>query len=334
MKRIFLLLVVIVAASAVTPVFAQSSGEFRSDVKGPPYPWTNLNFSNEPGTLRFAIVSDRAGWPRAGVLERAVDVLNRLQPEFVISIGDQADTPDDETSVPEFDREHNFLDGIVGKLTMPYFYVAGNHDIYNALAARQYHKRRGRPYYSFVYKNVLFLVLCTEDPPPDQISTRQIAYIQKTLRANPSVRWTFVFLHRPWFSPKEKNHTIWKKMESMLSDRPHTVFAGHWHHYEPYTKNGRKYIVLATTGGDIRRKAPQDTIFDEIVWVTLREKGKEPAITNLTLKGMLPWDFRTPISLDEKDNRQKRNPKERTPERKTKAAPKQGSPPRQSTSRK
>lgn len=297
MKRWFCLFIIVAMTASL--VVAQPAGEFRSDVKGPPYPWTHLNFADEAGTLRFAIVADRTGNPRPGVLERAVQMLNLLQPELVLSVGDIADNPDDGASVPKFDREHTVLNNIVGKLRMPFFHVAGNHDIYNDLAAQRYRTRHGKPYYSFVYKNVLFLILCTEDPPADNISKEQVAYVEQAIRANKDVRWTFVFLHKPFFTAeKDKANPAWTQIETALADRPYTVFAGHWHNYNAYTKGGRKYIVLATTGGVSDLAGTQEGRFDHVVWVTLGEKDKEPSIANLALNGILPWDFRPATSLD------------------------------------
>lgn len=43
------------------------------------------------GTLRFAIICDRTGGMRAGVFERAVEKINSLDPEFVMSVGDLID---------------------------------------------------------------------------------------------------------------------------------------------------------------------------------------------------------------------------------------------------
>src|SRR5262245_13834812 len=51
-------------------------------------PWTHLRMNNEPDVFRFAIVSDRTGGHREKVFSRAVEQLNYLQPEFVLSVGD------------------------------------------------------------------------------------------------------------------------------------------------------------------------------------------------------------------------------------------------------
>src|SRR5262249_31154296 len=53
----------------------------------------------------------------------------------------------------------------IAKLHCPFVYCVGNHDVNNEATAEAWRQRRGPTYYSFTYKNALFLVLCTEDPP-------------------------------------------------------------------------------------------------------------------------------------------------------------------------
>src|SRR5262249_20182937 len=51
-------------------------------------PWTNLRLNNDPSEFKFLVVSDRTGGHRAGVFSQAVEQINLLQPEFVVSVGD------------------------------------------------------------------------------------------------------------------------------------------------------------------------------------------------------------------------------------------------------
>jgi len=51
-------------------------------------PWTRLEVKSGAGRFHFAIVADRAGGNRAGVLAEAVRKLNLVQPAFVLSLGD------------------------------------------------------------------------------------------------------------------------------------------------------------------------------------------------------------------------------------------------------
>ena len=50
---------------------------------------------------------------------------------------------------------------------MPFFFLPGNHDYYNDAAISVWGERFGdeRGYYYFIYKDVRFLMINTEDPP-------------------------------------------------------------------------------------------------------------------------------------------------------------------------
>ena len=59
------------------------------------------------------------------------------------------------------------MDDDLEQLDMPFFFVPGNHDINTDVSLEVWRERFGdsRDYYHFVYKNVLFLMVSTEDPP-------------------------------------------------------------------------------------------------------------------------------------------------------------------------
>ncbi len=78
--------------------------------------------------FQFAILGDRGGGASPlGTYERAVDQLNWLQPEFVMSVGDYVEgyTADQ----AEMNAQWEEFEGLVGKLQMPFFYVRGNHEL-------------------------------------------------------------------------------------------------------------------------------------------------------------------------------------------------------------
>lgn len=251
-------------------------------------PWTHLNLYNDPDNFQFAIVSDRTGEHRPGVFASAIEKLSLLKPEFVMSIGDLIEGYTDDEN--ELNAQWDAFVAIVGKSEIPFFYVPGNHDISNEVMAKKWYQRLGRSFYHFIYRNVLFLCLNTEDQHGASISDQQIDYFRKVLNDNPPgrVRWTLIFMHEPlWEYEGNKN---WQKFESLLTDRPYTVFAGHEHRYNKSLRNGQRYYVLATTGGcgsgeDGEPLGLAECEFDHIVWVTMTDDG--PVMANLLLEGIL-----------------------------------------------
>lgn len=259
-------------------------------------PWTTLQVNNNPADFRFAVISDRTGGHREKVFSQAVDRINLLQPEFVMSVGDLIEgyTTKPEVIAQQWDE---FV-GYVKRLQMPFFYVPGNHDITNQEMLKAYKERFGRPYYHFVYRDTLFLSVNSEDTPGKgtNITPEQVAYFKKVAEANPSPRWTFIFLHKPMWVGKEVDTNGWAELEKALGDRQFTVFCGHEHVYEKYVRNGRNFYQLATTGGASRLRGIQYGEFDQIAWVTM--KGNRPIIGNIALDGVLPENLRHPESTE------------------------------------
>src|SRR5262249_26797207 len=147
----------------------------------------------------------------------------------------------------------------------------------------------GRRYYHFVYKNVLFLIVCSDDPFEDKrghIGDEQLAYLKKALDENRGVHWTIVALHRPMWTEEGLEKSGWLKVEELLTDRPYTVFCGHIHTYRKFVRNGMNYYQLATTGGASRVRGVRYGEFDHFVWVTMKKDG--PVLANVLLDGVYP----------------------------------------------
>lgn len=279
---------------------------------------TDKPYLNQPENFQFAIVGDRTGEHREGVFASAVGQLNLLRPEFVISVGDLIEGYSEDKQVLE--QEWQEFDAHVKGLDMPFYYVVGNHDMGNDVMLEMWRQRLGPTYYHFVYKGVLFIALNTEDPPTPMdpkvkvevgelialsktdpqaaqskyeqlgpalaavertnISKKQVRYVEKVLKQNKDVRWTFLFMHKPaWEHPSP----VFEKIEALLDERPYTVFGGHMHNYLHSERNGRDYIRLGTTGGTWMGRDPAGD-FDHITWVSMTDDG--PTIANLLMSGI------------------------------------------------
>ena len=188
---------------------------FESNVETTVKPWTHLNFYNDPKNFKFAIVSDRAGGMRPGIFPDAARKLNLILPEFVMSVGDFI--PGNTADRAQLEKEWAEFDAELKPLKVPFFFVPGNHDINNDVMRDVWNERSGVPYYSFVYKNVLFLALDSTGEKGDIVPDCQVESMKKALEKYPDARWTFVFLHHPlWLYDAP---TGFAKVEKLLEGR-------------------------------------------------------------------------------------------------------------------
>lgn len=131
---------------------------------GPATPWLGIDrLPERPEEFSFILISDRTGLARPGVFERGVEVANMLRPDFAIQIGDSIEGYTH--NLATLDEQWAELDKITANLEVPLFRVAGNHDISNELMRNEWLRRFGALHYHFLYRDVLFLVLDTQDPP-------------------------------------------------------------------------------------------------------------------------------------------------------------------------
>jgi UDP-2,3-diacylglucosamine pyrophosphatase LpxH len=265
-----------------------------------PKPWSAKPALTDPNRFSIAIMTDRTGGHRPGIWMQAVERINWLRPDFVVSVGDLIEgyTEDDDEIAAQWTE---FL-GFIEQMEMKFFFVPGNHDVTNPKLHRIWREKFGREWYSFDYKGVHFVCLNSEDPSA-HIGDEQLAWLKSDLSQNSAARWTLVFLHKPIWTYSERDQlagnpdsTNWTKIAEMLGERPHTVFAGHVHHYVQYQRNGRDYYSLATTGGSSAMRGLPYGEFDHITWLTMEKDG--PRVANLLLDGVQPASIVTEQSIE------------------------------------
>lgn len=266
----------------------QATSTIDIDVEGK-NPWTRLEISNSSKNFQFVVAAD---------VSRSVDKLNLLQPEFVVSVGNQIEG---ETETAEqWTKQWAEFDSAIAPLQMPCFFCAGDRDIPNESMSEQWHRKFGRSYYSFRYRDVLFLVLNTEDLPaegvPYQIGTAQQRWAIEQLNNNRDARWTFVIMHKPtWTFIKKEHHPGklgWESIEDALQGRSYTVLAGHLGEFARYERKGGEYYHLGST--DVASDT-QDEIKtgqpSRMVRVTMSETG--PVFAYLKSDGQFSKQFQT-----------------------------------------
>lgn len=287
---------------------------FTHGVETQQKPWSHTRFFNNPDNFQFAIVADRTGEARKGVFPKAAKKLNLLRPEFVVSVGDLIEGYTKDKAVLQ--KEWNQFNQFVNYFEMPFFYVAGNHDTGNKELAEVWRDLFGPSYYFFIYKDVLFVIMDTQEYRQKEnkgkyLSQQQIDWVKGVLVQHPNVRWTMLFMHQPlWiyetgdigldgkvYPPKK---TGFKQVERALQGRNYTVIAGHFHAYTKYIRKNKKYFVLATTGGESSLRGPEFGEFDHAVWVTMTSKG--PVIANLMIDGIYDENVTTERMMLKQEN--------------------------------
>jgi predicted phosphodiesterase len=321
-KAIFL--PVVVLSGCVTA----AAPDFRHEITGDALPWTHESFDSADHKFTFAVHSDLTGGERDGVYEIAIAQLALLRPEFIINVGDLVEGSTEDLAV--LGAQWDSFDERANRAKSPVFYVAGNHDRTGEVMQQVWDERQGRAYYHFRYKDVLFLILDTEDNTPERvreindarnyalqfadagdwdafgkteysnlpenqggnITEAQSQYFLDVIAANSDVRWTFLFMHKaPWL---REDLTTFAAIENALSNRPYTLFHGHVHAYEYLQRQGRDYIRLATTGGV---QLPENgRSMDQVALVTVDGDGVD--IANLLLQGILDKTGHIPLGGD------------------------------------
>lgn len=249
-------------------------------------PYSHLNFANDPDDFQFVIVSDNTGGARPGVFRQAMRKVNLLRPEFVVSVGDLIEGFTENREI--IDLMWDEFNGVLDELEMPFFYTPGNHDWSNDVMGEVWKERFGASTYHFVYKDVLFLVLNSEESGPGGTSAgfnaEQVAYVKQTLANNTDVRWTMVFTHQPVWA-YNGDISGWGEIEEVLAKRDYTAFAGHMHTYAHHSGLEKQdHFTLGSTGGESLLRGKIYGEFDHVTWVSMLDSG--PRIANLSLDGI------------------------------------------------
>ena len=217
---------------------------FQHDLSGDATPWTQDLKADDPSDLTFVLHSDLTGGERPGIFEIAARQMALLRPEFVISVGDLIEGGG---TREELIAEWQSFDERAALIGAPVVYVGGNHDLSSEAERAVWMERYGPPYYHFLFKDVLFLVLDTEDMTPERrdiiasqraeaveiykskgpeafaqtpyalspervtgaISKAQGDYFVQVVKKYPDVRHTFVITHKPaWEAATTEFHRI------------------------------------------------------------------------------------------------------------------------------
>ena len=265
------------------------------------YNWSRCLLENEKLSENFFVVQHKKNSVESGYLTLSKSEVENLNTKHTTNLPKELDDTKYKSSTEQ--RWESF-NSRASKINAPIFYVGGNNDLSNNVMKKSWKDKYGPTYYHFIYKNILFLVLDTEDYSKKSsnlfsytmdaqisgdIGIQQKDYFLEVIENNQDVDWTFLFMHKPiWLKEEEPEFFA---IEAALTKRPYTLFNGHLHNYSYNKRKERDYIMLGTTGG--RQRTKEKNSFDHVTLVTVDKNG--PSIVNLKLEGILDKKGEIPI---------------------------------------
>jgi hypothetical protein len=214
-----LTLIIVIIVSVHTAITDNDNGVGKEMIN-------SVYASTQPSDFSFAAVGD---WGCTANTNATVNNILDKGPEIVLGLGDYSYKQN--TTGCWFKGADHLLNKT--KISL------GNHDVIPFQKLRKYtdYFNLTRPYYSFNYQNVHFIVMASESSL--EVGSEQYQFVTKDLSkaaSNPDLDWIVVYYHKPAYSARgghlsyltlrDTYHPIFQKYHVDL------VLQGHNHNYE------------------------------------------------------------------------------------------------------
>ncbi len=233
--------------------------------------------------FQFAIVGDNRDGER--VYTQLMKAVVGRKPYFLINLGDMIPYP--------HEREWQAFFEVSKQIDLPFFPVAGNHDVGTTTRGREIYRKQfsltgGKTYYAFRAGKVLFVVLDSEEGK-GRIIKEQRSWLEDTLSSSEET-FKFVFIHRPLFLPKnslKKGHALDKYPlerddlhQLFLKTKVKAVFTADDHRYDRREKDGILYLISGGGGAPLAAFKESGGYF-HYVWISVQKEKIEGEVVDL-----------------------------------------------------
>ncbi len=252
-RIMFLALVFLAAPAALGQVRIEAGTDGRA-----------LPAASEPIVHTLAILPDRTAGRDWGMpyLARAVEDLNRMQPQAVFTIGDMVQGYT--RSMARYDAEADAYFALIDQLRVPFYPIAGNHDVISGFRSpgdhqfEERYKQRFGPLYFAAYLDFASVIALYSDEQlqsAPRLSEAQIEWATTQVgiaaqRNEPII----VLMHKPLWRYRDAQ---WERVHQALAEAKRAgtqvlVVAGHFHSLQrDPDRDGVQYQIIGTCGGMI-----------------------------------------------------------------------------------
>lgn len=221
--------------------------------------------------VRVMVIGDRMGRDQAGRYEKAVRDVVLMQPDIVLSAGDQIYY--EREDVDYISQQWRDYFAIIKPITMPMLLCPGNHDIFSPAGEQSWRKMTGHPpYYSYDFGKDHYVILDSgRYDDPGSIPREQLEWLRSDLVGAQKARYRIIICHRPYWFEDRVRKTVNPLNDIFKNGNVNLVISGHYHLYFCDKRDGITYIDAPSSAGYTTGDGKAS--FYGYLWLTLSDGG-------------------------------------------------------------
>lgn len=202
--------------------------------------------------FKFAVIGcAHMGSYYAEDYELTIEKINKQNPDFVILLGGMIEPSSDEP----IDSLQQKFETITGKLKAPVYNVAGDCTLKTNPVPQEkllwlkqnFLQKNKNTYYSFKYKNSLFIILDSDSILDTKTNNDQLDFLGKTMADVSKYENIFIFLNKSLWLDTEKSGKWLSTLLPIISNKANFVFGAGKHYLDFKESSGIKYISTTAT---------------------------------------------------------------------------------------
>ena len=233
--------------------------------------------------FQFALIGDSRDGEK--VYTQLMKSLLERKAHFIIHLGDMISKP--------HEKEWQTFFEISKQITLPFFPVAGNHDVGTTTLGEEIYRKQfslpeGKTYYAFRVGGILFVILDSEKGR-GRILKEQWSWLEGVLSSSQE-KSKFVSIHRPLFLPMDSLKTG-RAMDRyplerddlhqlFLKTKVKAVFQGDDHRYDRREQDGILYVISGGGGAPLTSFKERGGYF-HYVWISVQRGNREGEVVDL-----------------------------------------------------